>query len=234
MIRLDNLTPAVTWAGSDRRITEGFTRFCAHHGITPEFCNPRAGWEKGHVEGRVRYIRNNFFVPVPKFRSLGELNADLQIFCAKDRARAHYRKHVRILDLLDAERAVMRTAWTPSGMADRRIATVDKRGYVCVRGNAYFTAPYVPAASRVVTVCTAREVSIHAMEGGEIARYPREPGRGAMVTTAPQLARDLARKPKAIPYIFGPSGPAVGGMCDTAGREAAILSWMKDIIDGGS
>ncbi len=46
----------------------------------PDFCNPARGNEKGRIENLIGFIRENFFVPVPKFATLEELNDRLLSF----------------------------------------------------------------------------------------------------------------------------------------------------------
>ena len=60
-IRFDNLTPAVKkiLPNGERKLTEEFEKFVLHYGFEVEFCNLNSGNEKGHVEGMVKYIRNN-------------------------------------------------------------------------------------------------------------------------------------------------------------------------------
>lgn len=83
----DNTSLAVrkVLAGRDRDLTMGFDAFRGAYPFVAEFCAPAKGWEKGSVEGGVKYVRSNVFRPmlrVPDFASLNativqELEADL-------------------------------------------------------------------------------------------------------------------------------------------------------------
>ena len=57
--------------------TDGYVAFAAHYAFQTDFCNIASGNEKGLVENLVGYSRRNFMVPVPKAKSLEELNAKL-------------------------------------------------------------------------------------------------------------------------------------------------------------
>lgn len=57
--------------------TDGYAAFAAHYAFQTDFCNIASGNEKGLVENLVGYSRRNFMVPVPKAKSLEELNAKL-------------------------------------------------------------------------------------------------------------------------------------------------------------
>jgi len=63
-IRFDNLTPAVKkiLPNGERKLTEEYEKFVLHYGFEAEFCSCN---EKGHVEGMVKYIRNNILLPPP-------------------------------------------------------------------------------------------------------------------------------------------------------------------------
>ena len=60
-----------------RRITRGFAQLVSHYLFDHHFFLVRRAYEKGVVEGVVKYTRLNFFVPVPQVRDLDELNAHL-------------------------------------------------------------------------------------------------------------------------------------------------------------
>ena len=57
---LDNTSLAVkdVLAGRDRVQTEAFEGFRGAYPFRAEFCAPAKGWEKGSVEGGVKYVRN--------------------------------------------------------------------------------------------------------------------------------------------------------------------------------
>ena len=63
--------------GDAFRTTEMFSAFAAHHGFAYSFCNLYSGHEKGNVEKKVGYIRDNLFVPLPQIASADAFNARL-------------------------------------------------------------------------------------------------------------------------------------------------------------
>jgi transposase len=58
-LRCDNMSTAVVQIrkGSERVVTDGFSRFMLHHRFIASFCNPGKGNEKGNVENKVGYTR---------------------------------------------------------------------------------------------------------------------------------------------------------------------------------
>ena len=91
-IRYDNLTPAVTKVlqGRDRKENARWLSFRTWYGFDAFYCEPGIGGahEKGGVEGEIGRFRRNFLVPVPRVKSLADLNARLAEDDLRD-ARRH-------------------------------------------------------------------------------------------------------------------------------------------------
>ena len=88
----DNLKTAVKkiLKGNHRNLQEKFVEFSSLYLFDPIFCNPAHGNEKGRIENLIGFIRDNFFVPIPKFASLEELNDRLLSFLISvARTKAH-------------------------------------------------------------------------------------------------------------------------------------------------
>jgi len=89
VLRYDNLKSAVKkiLRGRQREETTRFIAFRSHWGFQSEFCTPGQAHEKGGVEEEGGYFRRNHLVPVPKVRSLEELNEVLAQSARKDEQR---------------------------------------------------------------------------------------------------------------------------------------------------
>jgi transposase len=61
---------------------------CGHYLVDPVACTPASGWEKGQVENQVGLVRERFFTPRLRCKSLDELNAWLLDKCVAY-AKAH-------------------------------------------------------------------------------------------------------------------------------------------------
>lgn len=85
----DNLTPAVrkVLKGRDRVQQRGFASFAAHYGFEAVFCSPGAGWEKGGVEGAVKYSRHEILSPIPVLSSRPELQLLCDAFMERELLR---------------------------------------------------------------------------------------------------------------------------------------------------
>ena len=79
----DNLKTVVTkiLMGKGRTFNRRFQNLASHYLFEPVACTPAAGWEKGQVESQVKFIRQRFFVPRPKFADIDELNQWLSDRC---------------------------------------------------------------------------------------------------------------------------------------------------------
>lgn len=78
----DNAKVAVSEGfGLHAKATKGYKSFAAHYAFQTDFCNIASGNEKGLVENLVGFARRNFMVPVPRVKSLTELNQKLLNDC---------------------------------------------------------------------------------------------------------------------------------------------------------
>lgn len=184
-------------------MTDAFARFALHYGFDVTFCNPGAANEKGSVENKVGYLRRNLMVPEPVIADLEEYNVKLFVECDRMNSKVHYRKGVKIQELLDDEKTLMRPL--PSNGYDCcRIEayTADGWGKICTNGgkHIYSASPEV-ARKQVYLNYGADWVEVLDSDGKMIARHKRLYGDATQeaMDPLPYLGR-LARSPKAIKY----------------------------------
>ena len=63
--------------GKEREWNKKFEQLCAHYMVEPTACTPARGNEKGRVERQVAIDRQQFFTPMPKGKSMAEINDQL-------------------------------------------------------------------------------------------------------------------------------------------------------------
>ena len=115
--------------------TELFARFHAQYNFLCRFCSPRAGHEKGNVENKVRYIRNNLFVPVPEFDDWDEFNRQLLQSHEKKAAEIHYKKQKLISDLFQEDLDVYYPLPShPFDVCRYVVRKADGYGKICIDG----------------------------------------------------------------------------------------------------
>ncbi|GAB4073755.1 hypothetical protein GCM10028778_12580 [Barrientosiimonas marina] len=97
----DNLSAAVAKikGHGERDLTDMFRRFKLHYRFEAVFCNPRAGYEKGHVENKVGTSRRNWFVPVPVMTSWEQINNVMHQKALRAMDQEHY-KHKQLVQSL--------------------------------------------------------------------------------------------------------------------------------------
>ena len=144
VLRFDNMSTAVVQVlkGTDRILTDGFTRFMMHYRFRAEFCNPASGNEKGNVENKVGYSRRNAFVPVPTIISFDDFNESLWDWCEKDAQRPHYKKKLLIEELWEDDKAsLLCLPEYPFSVFRYSALTVNKNGFVTIETNKYGLSP---------------------------------------------------------------------------------------------
>lgn len=87
--------------------TREFLRLQSHHLYQHHFCLVRRPNEKGHTEGLVKFARQNFMVPVPRFDDFEEFNQKLADDCRKDLQRKLRGQNGTKAELLAEDRRAM-------------------------------------------------------------------------------------------------------------------------------
>src|SRR5438552_3386611 len=104
----DNMKTAVEtiFVGKGRLYNRRFLQMCSHYLVDPVACTPASGWEKGQVENQVGLVRERFFTPRLRFKTLDELNAWLLDKCIAY-AKAHHHPELTeqtVWEVFEAER----------------------------------------------------------------------------------------------------------------------------------
>jgi transposase len=104
----DNASTAVKriLRGRERTMNDDFAAVCGALALRMQFAAPAKGNEKGGVEGLHGFIEDRFFRPVPEFKSLADLNRDLEAF-----AESYLDKRVSgesVRDRFERERSALR------------------------------------------------------------------------------------------------------------------------------
>ena len=170
----DNLTTAVkkVLKGRNRQEQTGFITFRSHYLFTSRFANPGAGHEKGGVEHGVKYVRQNYLVPLPEVADYAALNQWLREQCLADDARQVDRQPATI-GVMWAEEQPQLQPCPPTDFAPcvSREVTLNRYGQVVFETNRY-SVP-VDKAQKQLTL-RAYPFRIEILNGTEvIARHQR-------------------------------------------------------------
>ncbi len=196
----DNMKTAVEaiFVGKARQYNRRFLQMCSHHLIEPVACTPASGWEKGQVENQVGTLRDQFFRPKPRVKSLPELNAWLEEQCIAYARRTRHPefKDRTIWEVFQGERAslmelrgpfdgfvekAVRASTTCLIMADRNRYSVDAR-----------------AAGRMVLVRSHAERIVVLLGEEVVADHPRSFKRDQVIYDPWHYLPVLMKKPGAL------------------------------------
>ena len=203
VIRFDNLSPAVKkiLPNGERELTEEFQRFALHYGFECEFCNPASGNEKGNVEAKVKYIRNNFFLPELTIYDLDAFNDFLWEKCEKDWHRPHYQKERSIAGLFEEEKEFFLQLPAKEFDCSRyEQVKADKYGYIRIENKLYSTSPRF-AKQMVLAKFTYKEIEILTEDYERIIKHERLYGtkKQKSMKWQPYLTL-MAKRPNALKY----------------------------------
>jgi transposase len=169
----DNLTTAVRkiLKGRNRQEQTGFITFRSHYLFESRFANPGAGHEKGGVEHGVKYVRQNYLVPLPKAADYAELNQWLGEQCLADDTRRVDRQPTTIGQMWQQEQPALR----PCPASDfapciSREVMLNRYGQVIFETNRY-SVP-VDKAQKQLTL-RAYPFRIEILNGTEIIAHHR-------------------------------------------------------------
>ena len=196
---LDNTSLAVkeVLAGRDRVETEGFEAFRGGYPFRAEFCAPAKGWEKGSVEGGVKYVRNLVFRPRLGVESWTALNAAIITELEADLPTRHLDDGRSVKEALRQERRHLRAMPVHLPATCRVVARVaDKFGHVRV-DHVTYSVP-IRHAYRPVWVKLYHDRVAIAVGAEVVAQHRRAFCRGAKVLDAFHVLPLLERKHRAV------------------------------------
>lgn len=184
-IVFDNATGVGRRVCGGVRTSETFTAFAAHYGFAYSFCNPNSGHEKGNVEGKVKFIRSNLFVPVPRLQNVGRYNARLLGKCA-GLAKEHYIKGVPENELFAEDKAAMLgLPETSFNVVRYMTARADKQGKVQVDGRHFYSTDPALAGAEVIVALGATAVDVFTTDGELVCTHERRYGSAPTDSTNP-------------------------------------------------
>jgi len=178
----------------DREPTREFLRLQSHYLFEAHFCLVRRANEKGHVENLVGYSRRNFLVPVPKVKTLAELNEELHQRCEADLERTLRGKPATKRELL-AEECTAMFDLPRQAFDARRVTQVAANSLSLIRFDTNSYSVPVKYAHRHITVVASVDEVRLVFQGQLVARHARHWGREQYVFDPVHYLALLERKP---------------------------------------
>jgi transposase len=196
----DNMKTAVetVFVGKDRLYNRRFLQMCSHYLVEPVACTPASGWEKGQVENQVGLVRERFFTPRLRFKTLDELNIWLLDRCIAY-AKAH--RHPELADqtiweAFETERPKL-VPYTGRFDGFHTIpASVSKTCLVRFDNNKYSVS--ASAVGRPVEIQAYAERIVIRQDGRIVAEHRRSFGRNETNYNPWHYVPVLVRKPGAL------------------------------------
>jgi transposase len=196
----DNMKTAVDtiFVGKDRLYNRRFLQMCGHYLVDPVACTPASGWEKGQVENQVGLVRERFFTPRLRCKSLDELNAWLLDKCVAY-AKAH--RHPEIADqtiweAFEEERPKLVPLRGRFDGFHAVSASVSKTCLVRFDNNKYSVG--AGAVGRPVEIQAYADRVVIRQDGAVVGEHPRRFGRGETSYDPWHYVPVLAKKPGAL------------------------------------
>ena len=196
----DNMKTAVEtiFVGKDRLYNRRFLQMCSHYLVDPVACTPASGWEKGQVENQVGLVRERFFTPRLRFKTLDELNDWLLDKCVAY-AKAHRHPELTeqtVWEVFEAERPKL-VPYTGRFDGFHAVpAAVSKTCLVRFDNNKYSVA--ANAVGRPVEVYAYADRIVIRQDGRVVGEHRRSFGRGETIYDPWHYVPVLARKPGAL------------------------------------
>jgi len=196
----DNMKTSVEaiFVGKARKYNRRFLQMCSHHLVEPVACSPAAGWEKGQVENQVGNLRDRLFLPKPRVKSLGELNAWLQDQCiihAKNTVHPEFKDRT-IWEVFQEERASLIASRGPFDGFVEKAVRATTTCLIMADHNRYSVD--ARAAGQMVLVRSHAERIVVLLDEELVAQHARQFKRDQVVYNPWHYLPILLRKPGAL------------------------------------
>ena len=154
---------------------ELFLRFKNHYDFRVEYCRSKAPNQKGHVEGKVGYLRRNLFVPMPVIDDIDEYNRELLMHCMILHNRKHHRTKQSIIEMFNScdVQALLKMPVKDFDVATILERKVDREGRVRFNGQKYYYLEPRCAKKKVQVKLTYNKVIFYDMNNTLIAEFDR-------------------------------------------------------------
>ena len=194
----DNMRVAVReFAGVEKKPTQALMRMCAFYRYEYRFCNIRAGWEKGHVERSVEYLRRKSFSINLHYPSLRDAQNHLSAICEKINARSASPSTADKAKSLAADIAALKPCINEIGCFEVAEYKVDKWSTICMKASHYSVPDTLVGKMVTVKIYSEKLVIIHNNEKVAVHERIYSQTKGWSVKLEHYLTT-LGRKPGAL------------------------------------
>lgn len=182
---------------TEKEPTEALLNLSLYYGFKYRFCNTNAGWEKGHVEKGVEYVRRKAFSQRDEFDSLEEAQEYLQKVCQRlNNIKKASQGHKSPLEILEDERPYLLPYMPKYDAARITEARVDKYSTICI-DNCHYSVPDIYVGKFIFTkIYTTKIICYH--QGQKVAEHNRKYGYKKWSICLEHYLKTLKKKPGAL------------------------------------
>lgn len=193
----DNMKVAVILKPDKKQPTDTLLRMHTFYGFKWRFCNARAGWEKGHVERSVDYVRGRAFTTRVDFDSIKAAQLWLSRICHKINSECGS------ISTGDKQLALRRDMECllqfpgDFGCFDLLQCSVDKQSTISVK-NCHYSVPDHLVGKNVIVQLYSENLKIYDALHKKIAEHERSYNKGSWTFDINHYIETLLRKPGAL------------------------------------
>lgn len=198
MMVYDNMRVAIKeFAGVEKRPTDALLRMSNFYRYHYRFCNIRAGWEKGHVERSVEYIRRKAFSVNLHFENLEDAQEHLLAICEKINTYSASAFTEEKKESLAADLKALNPCVNEIGCFEIAEYKVDKWSTICMKCSHYSVPDTLVGKTVTVKIYSEKLVILH--NNNKVAVHERiySKTKGWSVKLEHYLTT-LGRKPGAV------------------------------------
>ena len=193
----DNMKVAVILKPDGKRPTDTLLRMHAFYGFEYRFCNARAGWEKGHVERSVDYVRGRAFTTRIDFNTIEDAQLWLSRICDSINSESGSIATNHKRDALRRDIDAMLPFPGDFGCFELMQCVADKQSTISVKG-VHYSVPDDFAGQSVVVQLYSEKLRIYDMAHKRIAELERSYVNGSWHFDINHYINTLMKKPGAL------------------------------------
>ena len=193
----DNMKVAVILKPDRKQPTETLLRMHAFYGFDWRFCNARAGWEKGHVERSVDYVRGRAFTTRVDFASIEDAQRWLKRICNNINSESGSIATGNKQEALKRDVECMLHFPGDFGCFDLLQCEVDKQSTISVMG-CHYSVPDSLARESVLVQLYSEKIRIYDASHKKVAEHERSYSKGSWTLDINHYIGTLMKKPGAL------------------------------------
>lgn len=194
----DNMRVAVRSFVGEKQPTETLLNMKDFYDFGYRFCNARSGWEKGHVEKSVGYVRREAFAADTSFKSLQEAQEHLDKCCERLNTEERSLSTVNKIGKVEEDLKALIPCHKTIGCFELFTRKVDKSATITVGLNHYSVPETLVGCEVVVRLYSERVVVFK--DGVKVAIHERDYGKGEWHVQLEHYLTTLSHKPGALPH----------------------------------